>query len=229
MEINKCLFLSDLHIEEDGEIDKFLRFIKRNDADAIFLIGDIFEFLAYDNSECIKKYEEVIKELRDVSLKGRKVVFVEGNHDFALNGRFVSESKIEISRREYKFDLDGKRVVLVHGDVFFMNRVFRKILRSSLIEKMVKSMPEAVVMKIGFWFSSLGKNRRKIVKKEMVERQRRYLMRRYGDVDILVCGHLHTPILRKISCGSRCFLWINPGGPEYICEYKKGEFSIKPY
>lgn len=229
MEINRCFFLSDLHIEKDEEIDKFLKFIKKHDVDAIFLIGDIFEFLAYDNSHCIKKYEEVIKELREVSLKGKRVIFVEGNHDFALNGRFVSESKIEISQKEYRFDLDGKKTVLVHGDVFFINRVFRKILRSSMVKKAVRFIPEVVIMKLGFWLSSRGKNKRKTVREEMVERQIRYLMKHYGDVEVLVSGHLHTPILRRISCGDRCVLWVNPGGPEYICEYKNGEFSIKPY
>jgi UDP-2,3-diacylglucosamine hydrolase len=229
MEMSKCIFLSDLHIENDGDIDKFLKFIKRSNADAIFLIGDIFEFLAYDNLECMKKYEEVIKELRDISLKGRRVIFVEGNHDFALNGRFVSGSKIEISHREYIFYLDGKKTVLVHGDVFFMNRVFRKILRSSITKKVVETIPDRVIMKFGFWFSSLGKNKRKIVKNEMVERQMKYLIEHYGDVEIFVSGHLHTPILKRIFSGNRYFLWVNPGGPDNICEYSNGEFSIKPY
>jgi len=227
--LKKCVFLSDLHIQSDEDVDKFLKFIEKLDADAVFLLGDIFEFLAYDNSQCIKKYEDIIDKLRKISLKGIKVVFVEGNHDFALNGKFVSGSKIEISPEEYIFDLDGKKTVLVHGDVFFINRIFRSLLRSTITKKLVKFIPDALIMKFGFWLSSLGKNKRKIVREEMIERQIRYVIRRFSDADIFVSGHLHIPIIKRILYGKRELLWVNPGGPDYSCEYKNGEFFIKSY
>ncbi len=230
MEIKKCIFLSDLHIETDKEIEKFLKFIKKTDASAIFLLGDIFEFFAYDNSICVKKYEHIINELKEISLQGKKVVVVEGNHDFALNGKFVSESKIEISEKEYRIDLNGKGAVLIHGDVFFMNRIFKSILTSKITKIIIKFIPENFVMKLGFWFSSLGKNKREIVKEEMIERQIRYLLKMFKDsAEILISGHLHKPLMRKFLLGDKTLLWINPGGPDYFCEYCDGDFYIKPY
>lgn len=230
MEIKSGIFLSDLHIETDHEIEEFLNFIKKRDDDAFFFLGDIFEFFAYDNPKCIKKYEKIINELKVLSKKGKRVVFLEGNHDFALDGRFVSDSKIEVSQKEYALDLNGKKTILIHGDVFLSNRIFRKLLRSRIIKGLVKIVPALVLMRFGFYLSSIGKGKRNIVKEEMKNAQMVYLKKHFSEeYEVIISGHIHTPIIKNLSTKRKTILWINPGGPANFCEYRDGEFYIKSY
>lgn len=222
-------FMADLHIKDDDEIEKFSAFLRELDSDALFLLGDIFEFMSYDNKECMKKYSKALEEMKTLSSKGTRIVFVEGNHDFCLGEVFSSFSGCEVYRNQYELEMDGKRGVLLHGDLFFVNRAFKKILRSRMVQNLVKKLPSTFVMRTGFFLSSLNR-KRGMVRRSAVEKERNFIKRWFSKgYNIVISAHLHISFIERINFAGRECLWINPGGPRHYCVYEGGRFFLREY
>ena len=113
---------------------EFVAWLQSLQADALWLLGDIFhtgwDFGGREQSE----YSEVYRALEGLSASGVELVFVPGNHDFALAGYIEKQIGATVSGPHVR-TVDGTRVFLAHGDESDTRvgyRFVRIVLRSRL-------------------------------------------------------------------------------------------------
>ena len=79
----RTLFISDVHLgSKAAKADFLIDFLRHNDADTIYLVGDIVDGWRLKRSwywpqECNDVVQKMLRKAR----KGTRVVYIPGNHD----------------------------------------------------------------------------------------------------------------------------------------------------
>ncbi len=183
--------ISDVHCRGEscpGQRE-FVAWLADLEADALWLLGDIFhtgwEFGHREQPE----YCEVYRALEAVVESGVELLFVPGNHDFALAGFFQERLGATVSGPHVR-EVDGTRVFLAHGDESDMRvgyRAVRSVLRSrvfglfmrclgvrlgtSLLRKLAGDFPEKGTV----WGST-----------------KNWLKNQTRNADLAIVGHVHV-------------------------------------
>jgi UDP-2,3-diacylglucosamine pyrophosphatase LpxH len=117
----RSLFISDLHLGSKGcQAELFLNFLRYNDADTIFLVGDIIDgWRLRSGWYWPQAHNDVVQKLLRKARKGAQMILVPGNHDeFARQFIGLNFGGIEIMRRAMHETADGRRFLITHGDEF---------------------------------------------------------------------------------------------------------------
>ncbi len=114
----KRYFIADLHLTpERPDITRaFLHFIKNtaNDADELYLLGDIFEAWIGDDGG-IPAYQSVIDALQSASLT-TALYFQHGNRDFLVGDAFSTATNCTLLAPKHIVNLPTGDALLMHGD-----------------------------------------------------------------------------------------------------------------
>jgi UDP-2,3-diacylglucosamine pyrophosphatase LpxH len=207
----ESIFLSDVHLGQAGcRATELLEFLAGVEAKNIFVIGDLIDFWAMRRSVCWPQaHQDVLRTLVDRARAGVRVVYLPGNHDEAAR-EFIGMSicGIEIRRQLLHRTVDGRRLLLLHGDEF---------------DGAVRCGKLRVAIGIAAYSVALALNHliyraRRIIGlpdwsltawlKQSVSDARTYIAlfeecaseaaRRAG-CDAIVCGHIHHPAMREIG------------------------------
>lgn len=117
--MSKLIFISDLHLSPShpGTLQKFLLFLnsEANTAEALYILGDLFDGWIGDddNSDLANQVREGLAGLSSRT----QVYFQPGNRDFLLGTLFASQTGIRLLEDEHVIEIDGKRILLMHGDL----------------------------------------------------------------------------------------------------------------
>ncbi|MGO4387053.1 UDP-2,3-diacylglucosamine diphosphatase [Microvirga sp. 2YAF29] len=117
----RTLFLSDLHLGTKGcQADALLEFLRRYDAETIYLVGDIIDGWRLKTGwYWPQSHNDVVQKLMRKVRKGTSLVYVPGNHDEFLRDYIgVSLGGIELAEHAIHEAADGKRYLVIHGDQF---------------------------------------------------------------------------------------------------------------
>ena len=117
----RTLFISDVHLGKRGcQADLLLDFIRYNDADTIYLVGDIIDGWALKGGWFWpQSHNDVIQKLLRKVRKGTKMIFVPGNHDeFARDYLGMNFGGVEVMDSAVHVMATGKRFLIIHGDQF---------------------------------------------------------------------------------------------------------------
>ena len=116
-------FVADVHLglqvadPADREM-RFVRFLKglpAAETEALYLLGDIWDFW-YEYRDVVPKgYTRVFAALQDLMDAGVKVFFFEGNHDI-WTYRYFEELGMKKLAQPYVTEIGGRRFCLGHGD-----------------------------------------------------------------------------------------------------------------
>lgn len=137
----KIYFASDFHLgapdmaasrERERIIVKWLDEIAE-DAQHIFLVGDLFDFWFEYRQVIPKGYTRLLGKLAELSDKGIGISVFIGNHDMWMNGYFEDELSIPVYFEPQTYTLGSKRFYIGHGDGLgpgdhgykFLKKVFR--------------------------------------------------------------------------------------------------------
>lgn len=114
------LFISDLHLCESRPaiITAFTRFLKQTaaDADALYILGDLFEYWAGDDAIEAGIHAQTIDALNQLGQHGVKVYLMHGNRDFLLGNAFSKAANCTILPDPSLITLYGQSILLSHGD-----------------------------------------------------------------------------------------------------------------
>lgn len=88
----------------------------KNDAEAIFLLGDLFDFWFEYTKVVPKGFVRVLGKLAELSDSGIKIHFFVGNHDLWMKDYFETELNITIYRKPTEFTFNNKLFLIGHGD-----------------------------------------------------------------------------------------------------------------
>jgi UDP-2,3-diacylglucosamine hydrolase len=118
--MDHCLFISDLHLcDSRPHISQaFNQFLEKTapKAQALYILGDLFEYWAGDDSIKSDVMQPSIHALRSLVLKGVPIYLMHGNRDFLLGEDFEKATGIKILPDPSLITLYGKPVLLSHGD-----------------------------------------------------------------------------------------------------------------
>lgn len=133
------LFISDLHLDDRRPETTvlLLRFLQEEavSADALYILGDLFEFWLGDDvpSQCST---EVAGALSSLKKNGVPCFFTHGNRDFLLRDEYADQAGMTLLPEEYVADLYGEQVLLMHGDSLCTDDIpyqqFRTLVRNPI-------------------------------------------------------------------------------------------------
>ena len=117
-------FVSDVHLgsqamTEPRAVEKmFVEWLDRvaDDARAIFLVGDIFDFWFEYKHVVPKGFVRVLGKLAQLADRGIEIHFFTGNHDIWTFGYLESECGMKVHTTGEIFSLFGKQVYVGHGN-----------------------------------------------------------------------------------------------------------------
>ncbi len=120
----KIFFASDQHLgapnaEKSKERElKFVRWLHQieSEAQAIFLLGDLFDFWFEYKTVVPKGFVRVLGKLADLRDKGIPIYFFVGNHDLWMDDYFENELNIPVFHNNQEFSFFDKKLLIGHGD-----------------------------------------------------------------------------------------------------------------
>jgi UDP-2,3-diacylglucosamine hydrolase len=129
------LFVSDVHLDaiapEAGE--QFIDFLRTHaaDAEALYILGDLFEVWVGDDDPSPEK-ARIVRALRELTRSGVACFVIHGNRDFLLGRQFCDTSGCRLLQDPVIAELDGERVLVTHGDALCTDDHSYQELRSSV-------------------------------------------------------------------------------------------------
>jgi len=220
----RSVFLSDIHLGTRAcQADRLVDFLREYPAEQTFLIGDIVDFWSMSRSiHWSPAQNTVVQKLLRRARHGDRVVFIPGNHDEALRDYCgIVFGDIEVVDELVHEMADGRRFLLIHGDVF--DQVTRHhrwvaVLGDKAYDLLVRlnlllSWGRRKLGISGYW-SLAGFAKRK-VKKALnfifdFEDSAIHHARERG-LDGVICGHIHWAAIRDIDGLSyvNCGDWVD--------------------
>ena len=203
-------FVSDIHLgsgdaTEQRRVERaFLDFLQKieNDAETLFLVGDIFDFW-FEYGEVVPKgFVRVLGRLAELSDRGVRVIMLTGNHDMWVGNYLTQECGISLFTEPRTFSLAGKEVFVAHGDNMNINgqpvlRLMNTMFRSRGLRKVASWLVHPdLFMRFGKWWS--GKSRKSHSMEQITPSSLGFLIdyaRDYKqanpETDYILFGHMH--------------------------------------
>ena len=228
----KSYFVSDVHLglkvgDHVGRERRFADFLNGLPADteAVYLLGDIWDFW-YEYKHVVPKgYIRVLGALQRLMDRGVKVYFFEGNHDVWTYSYFEELGMIKLTQPSL-VEIGGKRFCLGHGDglgpVPFGYRFLRGLFHSKVAQFLFSLLHPRIAFGLGNGWS---KNNRLAHDQEYEFRGIDEPLVKFAEdyssknkVDYFVFGHYHVSVDMILNSGARFLVlkdWMQSS--PYIC------------
>ena len=215
-----AIFIADSHENENREnFWHFLCALKSGEIKTpqLFLMGDMFDFLASECDFFVKFYERYVRAIDELGEK-MEIYYFEGNHDFNLARLFKNVKAYPIGAQPVKFASEcGQSVLIAHGDIFlpFVAKYALRFLRVKWFLKTMNFFDKFLNFRLSKQI--LNKLKRKILDykipnfKNLVEAK----MRRYNafyEADVVIEGHYHQG--EQYTIGKQKYINV----PSFACE-----------
>jgi UDP-2,3-diacylglucosamine hydrolase len=202
-------FISDLHLCEDtpATFDAFTSYLSGTTADAVFILGDLFEVWVGDDSRHHGFEARCVDVLCEAAARG-VVGFMSGNRDFLVGADLLKSCGVLALSDPTVLLAFGQRVMLTHGDALCLSDVsyqqFRAQVRSPAWQTTFLSRP-------------LDERRKaaRAIRDESERRRREEALGQRFDVDfatavrwmheagtsVVIHGHTHMPGTDQLAPG----------------------------
>jgi len=215
----RALFISDLHLSEDRPAanERFFEFLEKEarGADALYVLGDLFEYWIGDD-DLDDPFNAIVAAFFR-GLARTKLYVMHGNRDFLVGERFCRETGATLLADPATVDLGAGNVLLMHGDTLCTDdldyQAWRRQARSPQFQQqfLAKSAAERKQAVLGLREKS----------KEVISAKAAEIMDvnagavaaafRQHQVTTLIHGHTHRPAHHKLTVdGRRCERWVLP-------------------
>lgn len=219
----KYYFLSDAHLGSLTVSDpaahqaKFIGWLEMAaaDGDAIFLLGDIFDFWFEFPKAIPEGYDAVIETIRRTVQRGVEVHFFCGNHDQWTFGYLESHCGVKLHRKEFVTQLCGKTFFMHHGHgLGEMSSATRRL--NALFESRISRwlfrylMPPRAAWSFGYKWSERNRLRHSehdgVFLGENNEPQvifAKHYSAEHPGTDYIVMGHRHIELNLMLATGTQ--------------------------
>ena len=114
------LLISDLHLTEERPEanERFIALLEQKGraADALYILGDFFEYWIGDD-DLAEPFNAVIASLlKDLGKRGVPVYLMHGNRDFLIGEGFCTATGARLLQDPTVLDIAGIKTLLMHGD-----------------------------------------------------------------------------------------------------------------
>lgn len=234
----KVFFASDFHLgapnaeaskQREEKIIRWLNEIE-DEAAAIFLVGDIFDFWFEYDTVIPKGFIRFFGKIADLRDKNIPVCFFTGNHDLWMKDYFIKELGIPVHHHPIEADINGKQFLIGHGDGLgpgdHTYKLLKKVFTNPACKWLFKWLHPDIGVKIALKWSSnsrassVAKNDNDF--KGENEWLWQYAKQLYASkpFDYFVFGHRHLPLELPVGKTGK---YINLG--EWVSQYTYGVFD----
>ncbi|ULQ51225.1 UDP-2,3-diacylglucosamine diphosphatase [Flavihumibacter fluvii] len=222
----KVYFLSDFHLGAPDYTQSLVRekrlvnFLDQisQDADAIFIVGDLFDFWYEYKSVVPKGYVRILGKLATLTDNGIPIFFFVGNHDMWMRGYFEKELNIPVYFKEMPFEFNGKKFLIGHGDGLGPGdhgyKFIKKIFRNPLCQWFFGIIHPSIGIALANYLSRRSRAATGQTDERFLGEENEWLITYCKDVlqqkhyDYFIFGHRHLPIDFNLPKSSR---YINLG------------------
>lgn len=239
--MKKIYFLSDAHLgsraiadgrAQERRLVNFLESI-RNDAQAIYLLGDMFDFWYEFKFVVPKGFTRFLGKLSELTDQGIEVHFFTGNHDIWCGDYLEKECGVTIHREPCICQLGNYTCYLAHGDglgdeddVKF--RFLRAMFHNKILQRLFSMIHPRWSIDLGLEWAKRSRLKRENGRepdyqgedKEALVRYTKAYIKEYPDIDFFIYGHRHIMLDLMLTRKNRMVIlgdWIN--------EYSYAELS----
>lgn len=236
-ENKKIYFASDQHLgapTPEASLPREKKFVAwldaiKEDAGAVFLLGDLFDFWFEYKTVVPKGFVRVLGKLAELKDAGIDIYFFVGNHDLWMRDYFQKELNIPVFHEPQEFDINGKLFLIGHGDGLgpgdYGYKRMKKVFTFPFFKWLFRWLHPDIGVKLGHYFSVknklisgdedaqfLGEENEWLAlycRKKLTEKH----------YDFFIFGHRHLPLEIKLNSSST---YINLG--DWIQYFTYGEF-----
>jgi len=216
-----ALFISDLHLSEERPAanEQLIDFLegKARSADALYILGDLFEYWIGDD-DLEEPFNAVMAGmLRALTRDGVPVYVMHGNRDFLIGERFCAATGAVLLEDPSVIHVGEEKILVMHGDTLCTDDVdyqaWRRIARSVEWQRefLTKSREERRNMILGLREKSKAVIQAKPADiMDVNDAAVAQALQRHG-VSRLVHGHTHRPGRHDVALGERAGeRWVLP-------------------
>lgn len=234
----KIYFSSDNHLgaptaEESRPREvKFVKWLDeiKEDAAAIFLLGDLFDFWFEYKHVVPKGFVRILGKLAEIRDSGIPIYFFVGNHDLWMHDYFEKELNIPVFHTPREFVFNDKKFFIGHGDGLGPGDMgykhMKKVFTNPFFKWMYRWLHPDIGMPVAQYFSVKNKAISGEEDKEFLGEDKEWLIQycrrklESEHYDYFVFGHRHLPL--EIDLTERS-TYINLG--DWINFYTYGVFD----
>ena len=183
------------------------------DATAIYLMGDVFDFWFEYKYVIPKGYARLLGKIAEITDNGIPVHLFRGNHDVWAFDYLAKEMNVKLHREPEISEFDGKKLFLAHGDGLGPGdhgyKFLKKVFELKFNQFLFRWLHPDIGARMGLYFSKKSRlaNMSKEGKSEnkSIHHEERLIsfatdeVKKHPDIDYLIFGHRHIPLQLKIG------------------------------
>lgn len=207
----RTVWISDIHLGTSGcNADLLIDFLHSIECETLYLVGDIIDgWRLRKGWYWPASHNEVVRRVLKLARKGTRVVYIPGNHDEMIRDYAgLTFGGVEIALEAIHETADGRRLMVVHGDMFdgviiyarwlayVGDQAYTMLLKANQWLNAIRRR-----MQLPYW--SLSARLKKKVKNavQFITEYETVVAREAAmrGVDGVVCGHIHSAEIREMG------------------------------
>ena len=202
--------ISDLHLQalETATFEAWRDFMANTPADAVLILGDLFEVWVGDDAVDQDPFGAACAEVLHQTAQKRHVAFMPGNRDFLVGQRLLSGCSVQPLSDPCVLEFGIRKILLSHGDALCLGdsdyQVFRAHVRDEAWQRdfLAKPLKERMDLARGMRAMSESQKERNKVFADADPAMALAWMT-WASADCLVHGHTHQPADHPLGKGQR--------------------------
>lgn len=207
----RTIWISDIHLGTAGcNADLLIDFLHSIECETLYLVGDIIDgWRLRKGWYWPASHNEVVRRVLKLARKGTRVVYIPGNHDEMIRDYAgLTFGGVEIALEAIHETADGRRLMVVHGDMFDGVIIYARWLAyigDQAYTMLLKANQwlNAIRRRLQLPYWSLSARLKKKVKNavQFITEYETVVAREAAmrGVDGVVCGHIHSAEIRELG------------------------------
>lgn len=234
----KIYFASDNHLGAPNLEESLVREKKfvswldtiKKDAEAVFLVGDIFDFWFEYNEVVPKGFTRTLGKLAEISDAGVPIHYFAGNHDMWLVDYFQKELNLTVHNKPKIFTVNDKKFFVGHGDGLGPGdksfKIMKKIFKNPFFNWCFRCVHPDLGIKLGKYLSNKNRLKSSLEDLNFNGNENEWLTQyckeklKNEHYDYFIFGHRHIPLEIELSPNST---YINLG--DWITHFSYAVFD----
>ncbi len=234
----KIYFASDNHLGAPNLEESLVREKKfvswldtiKKDAEAVFLVGDIFDFWFEYNEVVPKGFTRTLGKLAEISDAGIPIHYFAGNHDMWLIDYFQKELNLTVHNKPKIFTINDKKFFVGHGDGLGPGdksfKIMKKIFKNPFFNWCFRCVHPDLGIKLGKYLSNKNRLKSSLEDLNFNGNENEWLTKyckeklKNEHYDYFIFGHRHIPLEIELSPNST---YINLG--DWITHFSYAVFD----
>lgn len=209
----KVFFASDMHFgaptvkeskEREANLVRWLNLIE-SEAEAIVLVGDIFDFW-YEYKKVVPRgYIRLLGKLAELSDQGIKIILFTGNHDLWMFNYLQEELNATVYTSPQVIEVNGMKILVGHGDGLGKGDYFYKLLKKVFTNRFCIWAFGRLHPNFGFRLAHAWSSKSRISDITSFDKETDYLYNYCLELenkthhDFYLFGHRHLPIKMELN------------------------------